>query len=559
MFYNKNGLKINLNFDQSLNENEISKIEEGKMNKNIIRKESFVYFSQTSKSIGLEEKKNVNKFLRKHSYNFPIISKLKMNKEYIINKTLKFQILKSTNKLPKTCKSLEIIKINDINIFGPKKIIETENKNNIKEVKEDKSMKEKKLFRNLNSFNINDIFIKGKEKNNHNNNIIDIQRKISDIEFLGEFRKKTFEITNISSKVSDIIITHDFPKKVDLELFKGENIEIKPDLKQKISKENIIEIDLKNVISFQISGINILKEEKEKMISIQSNIINFEIINKAENKFKNLFNKRIISFEIKTKKKKKRKKSPHLVLKKVEGFNNINNKLFNKELNNKEMQFQEDKGDNVNVDEKKDNKNKEKIDKFKTKSPNHLQIKIKNNGNQDNNINFNIDDNKNSNINKLKINKIIASNKDNKSGITINTINNEIIYNKHSIDFPIINTDILHFEEQYEKIKKDLNELYPIFNRNKKYRENFFFQLSQGNKDKYNFYIDLFDIIKDEQEAKNNNHFKNYLKMKKILGNKNIALQNNKLLKNKLRPLKKNKSSHFIFARDKIKPLFTDL
>ena len=57
MFYNKNGLKINLNFDQSLNENEISKIEEGKMNKNIIRKESFVYFSQTSKSIGLEEKK----------------------------------------------------------------------------------------------------------------------------------------------------------------------------------------------------------------------------------------------------------------------------------------------------------------------------------------------------------------------------------------------------------------------------------------------------------------------------------------------------------------------
>ena len=411
----------------------------------------------------------------------------------------------------------------------------------------------------MNSFNINDIFIKGKEKNNHNNNIIDIQRKISDIEFLGEFRKKTFEITNISSKVSDIIITHDFPKKVDLELFKGENIEIKPDLKQKISKEIIIEIDLKNVISFQISGINILKEEKEKMISIQSNIINFEIINKAENKFKNLFNKRIISFEIKTKKKKKRKKSPHLVLKKVEGFNNINNKLFNKELNNKEMQFQEDKGDNVNVDEKKDNKNKEKIDKFKTKSPNHLQIKIKNNGNQDNNINFNINDNKNSNINKLKINKIIASNKDNKSGITINTINNEIIYNKHSIDFPIINTDILHFEEQYEKIKKDLNELYPIFNRNKKYRENFFFQLSQGNKDKYNFYIDLFDIIKDEQEAKNNNHFKNYLKLKKIIKNKNINIQSNKLSKNKLRPLKKNKSSHFIFARDKIKPLFTDL
>ena len=480
-----------------------------------------------------------------------------MNKEYIINKTLKFQILKSNNKLPKTCKSLEIIKINDINIFRPKKIIETENNNNITAEKEDKSIKEKKLFLNLNRFNINNIFIKGKEK--HKYIIMDVQSKISDIEFKGELKKKAFELLNISSKINDIIIKQEFHKKVFLEPFKAENIEIKPNLKTKISKENISDIDFKNVISFQISGISKLNEEKNKenIISVQSNIINFEIINKAKNIFRNLFDKRIINFEIRAKKKKKRKNSPHLVLKKVEGFNNINNKPIITELNKKVIQFHENEKYNINLDEKSENKNQEKIDKFKTKSPNHIQIKVKNNNNQD--INFNINDNKNNNLNKLKINKIISSNKENKNGITINTINNEIIYNKQTFDFPIINTDILHFEEQYEKIKKDLNELYPIFNRNKKYRENFFFQLSQGNKDKYNFYIDLFDIIKDEQEAKNNNHFKNYLKMKKILGNKNITVQNNKVLKNKLRPLKKNKSSHFSFARDKIKPLFTDL
>ena len=557
MFFNKNGLKVNLNFDHPLNENEISKLEEVKTNKNIIRKESFIYFSQTSKSISIEEKKNVNKFLRKHSYNFPIISKIKMNKEYIINKTLKFQILKSNNKLPKTCKSLEIIKINDINIFRPKKIIETENNNNITAEKEDKSIKEKKLFLNLNRFNINNIFIKGKEK--HKYIIMDVQSKISDIEFKGELKKKAFELLNISSKINDIIIKQEFHKKVFLEPFKAENIEIKPNLKTKISKENISDIDFKNVISFQISGISKLNEEKNKenIISVQSNIINFEIINKAKNIFRNLFDKRIINFEIRTKKKKKRKNSPHLVLKKVEGFNNINNKPIITELNNKVIQFHENEKYNINLDEKSENKNKEKIDKFKTKSPNHIQIKVKNNNNQD--INFNINDNKNNNINKLKINKIISSNKESKNGITINTINNEIIYNKQTFDFPIINTDILHFEEQYEKIKKDLNELYPIFNRNKKYRENFFIQLSQGNKDKYNFYLDLYDIIKDEQEEKNNNHFKNYLKLKKIIKNKNINIQNNKLAKNKLRPLKKNKSSHYIFAKDKIKPLFTDL
>ena len=120
----------------------------------------------------------------------------------------------------------------------------------------------------------------------------------------------------------------------------------------------------------------------------------------------------------------------------------------------------------------------------------------------------------------------------------------------------MINTELLNIEEQYEKIKKDLNDLYPVFNKNKKYRENFFLQLSQGNHDKYNFYTNLYKIIKDEQEEKNNNLFSNYLKMKKIIGNVNTS--NKSKSKNKLKPLKKNKSSHYIFAKDKTFPLNTE-
>ena len=193
-----------------------------------------------------------------------------------------------------------------------------------------------------------------------------------------------------------------------------------------------------------------------------------------------------------------------------------------------------------------------KLDKFKTKSPNRIQIKI-NNKNQKNNINLNINEN---NSNKYKTQKILNSNKESKNAITINTINNEIIYNKQTFDFPVINTELLNLEEQYEKIKKDLNDLYPIFNKNKKYRENFFLQLSQGNHDKFNFYMNLYKIIKDEQDEKNNNHISNYLKLKKTMGNSNNLIRLNS--KNKLKPLKKNKSSHYIFAKDKIYPLNTE-
>ena len=560
MFFNKNGLKINLNFDQSINENELSELESKNVNKNIIRKESAIFFSQASKSITVNTTKEKLKLLSKYSYNFPIISKIKITPNLIINKTIKFQILKST-KIIEPCKRIfEIIKINDINIIIPKKIVETEINKDLKEEKNVNSIIERKLFKNLDIFN-NNIFIEGKKKQNY---IIDIQNKINDIELPGKPRRKSFEDINISSKVSDVIIEQTkFNKESDIKHCEVESFEIKskPNISQNIKKA--LNNEATNIISFSISGLSKLKEEK--ILSIENNINNFEIIHKIKGTFKNLFAKRIINFDIKTQKKKK-KKSPHLILRKVEGFNNINNKLFIKDINNKEMLSNENETDNNDINKKKSENKKEiksKVDKYKTKSPSHIEIKIKNNNynNQDiNNLNLNenIDNNTS---NKLKINKIITSNKDNKNKITINTINNEIIYNKQSIDFPIINTDIIHFEEQYEKIKKELNELYPIINRNKKYRENFFMQLSQGNRDKYIFYLDLYKIIKDEQEEKNNNNLENYLKMKKIIGNKHIEILNNRSIKNKLRPLKRNKSSHFIFAKDKnkIRPLFTDL
>jgi len=585
MFFNKNGLKINLNFEHSLNEKEISEIEKSKVNKNLIRKESAIFFSKTSKSLEINTKKETIKFLRKSSINFPIISRIKLNREYIINRTSKLEILKQP-KIKESSKNIfEIIKINDINIIIPKKIIEIEIKENkiekkdnkideekkekekdeienkIKEEKEEKKDKEikeikeekkelkinkEKLFNNLININSSNIFIAGIKKTN----IIEIQNKINDIELLGTIKTNVFKSIDISSKVNELTINKTIlnkinkdetihKKEIEIKPFNAENIEIKPNIQPKTYN---IET---NIISLLIPGIN--KVEEDKILSIQSNIINFEIINKSQNKFENLSQIKIIKFDI-VSKKFRMKKSPHLVLKKVDGFGNANNKLFIKDINNIGNGLNNDEGDN-NIKKFVNNKEiKMKMDNLKTKSLNHIQIKI-NNNNDDNNINFN--DNENN-----KTNKIISPKKENKNSITINTINNEIIYNKQTIDYPVINTDIIHIEEQYEKIKKDLNDLYPIFNKNKRYRENFFMQLSQGNHDKYNFYVDLYKIIKDEQEEKNNNNYENYLKMKKIVSNKNMG--NQYKLKNKLRPLKKNKSSHYIFAKDKITPLYTE-
>ena len=566
MFFNKNGLKINLNFPHSLNEKDISELNSKKLNKHLIRKESAIFFSKTTKSVEINIKKEQPKLLRKYSYNFPIISRLKISKEFIINKTSKFDII--NQKKPKEEKNniFEIIKLNNINIIVPKKIIETELKIDIKsEEKKDKEGKvedkekenekqpiiKKRLFENLKSVQSNNLFIKGNMKNN----IIEIQNKINEIRLIGNTKFKNFEYIDIVNKVNDITIEKIekiekkiITKEIEIKPINIENIEIKPNI---IPKEKINNIE-NNVISFFISGTSKVKEEK--ILSIERSINNFEIIHKSnknkKNKFNNLTEINNINFDI-----KKKKKSPRVILRKVDGFGNISNKLFIKKdiINNKEISKNGDEDNNI----KKKIENKggiyTKIDKFKTKSPNRIQIKI-NNNNQDNNINFN--NNENNSNTKYKTQKISNLNKESKNAITINTINNEIIYNKQTFDFPVINTELLNIEEQYEKIKKDLNDLYPVFNKNKKYRENFFLQLSQGNHDKYNFYTNLYKIIKDEQEEKNNNYFSNYLKMKKIIGNVNTS--NKSKSKNKLKPLKKNKSSHYIFAKDKTFPLNTE-
>ena len=555
MYFNKNGLKINLTFPDSLNEKDISDLESKKVNKHLIRKESAIFFEKTTKSAEIKIIKEKPKLLRKYSYNFPIISKLKIFKDFIINKTSNFKILKPIKQRETKNNIFEITKLNNISIIIPKKIVETDLKKDFKsEEKSEQPIKYKKLFSNLISFHSNNIQIKGNTKNK----IFEIQNKINEIELISKtnLKLKSFASVDIVHKVNDLAIekigkinvNKIIPKKFVLKKINIENIEIKSNNNKK-GKINSID---KNVINFLISGKSIIKEEKT--ISIQSNINNFQIMNKkriSENyKFKGLKKISIINFDIKSKKKK----SPRVILRKVDGFGNVSNKMFiNKDkINNKEIVQYKDEDDNAM--KKIENKGliNSKIDKLKKKSPKRIQIKI-NNKNQENNINFNINEN---NTNKYKIQKILDSNKESKNAITINTINNEIIYNKQTFDFPVINTELLNIEEQYEKIKKDLNDLYPIFNKNKKYRENFFLQLSQGNHDKYNFYMNLYKIIKDEQDEKNNNHISNYLKMKKTMDNSNNLIRLNS--KTKLKPLKKNKSSHYIFAKDKNFPLNTE-
>ena len=102
-------------------------------------------------------------------------------------------------------------------------------------------------------------------------------------------------------------------KEIEIKPFNAENIEIKPNIQPKTYN---IET---NIISLLIPGIN--KVEEDKILSIQSNIINFEIINKSQNKFENLSQIKIIKFDI-VAKKIRMKKSPHLVLKKFDGFLN---------------------------------------------------------------------------------------------------------------------------------------------------------------------------------------------------------------------------------------------
>ena len=273
MFFNKNGLKINLNFVELLNEKDISELESKKINKNLIRKESAICFSKTSKSLELNSKNEKPKLLRQYSYNFPIISKRKINKDYIINKTSKFDILKPIKIKESKQNIFEIIKLNNINIIVPKKIIETELKDDIKVEKEKEQMIEKKLFSNLNCFNSNNLFIEGQKKNI----IIEIQNKINDIELKAKPKMKTFDSINISNKVSEIILERELiSKESEIKSFITKNIEIKPDTSQKIYNLETY----KN--SFLILGANKLKEEKILSIQNKIKIRNSKIFQKSE-------------------------------------------------------------------------------------------------------------------------------------------------------------------------------------------------------------------------------------------------------------------------------------
>jgi len=197
-----------------------------------------------------------------------------------------------------------------------------------------------------------------------------------------------------------------------------------------------------------------------------------------------------------------------------------------------------------NTKTKEERKKNPQLDILKTKSPNQIKIKK---------VPSNINANTNPNINER--NNINTYNNDNLIKEDNSNIFSKIKSNELSTQ-PIINNDVMNLEKQYEKIKKDLKGLYPVFSKNKQYRENFFFQLSQGNIGKYNFYLSLYKIIKDEQEEKSSNNLENYLKIKKIINGKNNGLQGK--LRTKLKPLKKNSSSCSIIARNKILTPYTE-
>ena len=541
MFFNKNGLKVNLDFKNSIDEKELSNLEKNNNNKTLIRKESNL-FLKSEISITSNKTEKLKK-LEQYSFNLSIKSKIKKTKDLIINKISNFKLVNNAikNKEKEADKNFfEIIKLDNLNIITSKKIIESEpiidnENNNIKEKETDLSPPiEKKLFLNLNCCSDNKLFIERKKKIN----FLDIQNRINDIEIKRNLKQKCFELIDVVNKVNDI--------KIDgIQIEKKEELNIKNnEIKENIT-DKIFSIE-SNVILLDIKGKK--KYEKKEEFSIQNNIINFKIIHQNNKKlFINISQNHIINFEI----KRKKKKLSNFVLKKVDNFGNASNKLYLKDKSNKEM-ILTGENDNTNANKKNEKKRElnlnSKINKLKTKSPNQIQIKIKND-NQNNN--FNLSEN---NSNKYNKNKLInLPNEENKNTITIN---NEITYNKQSIEFPVINTDILQLEEQYEKIKKELNDLYPIFKRNKQYRENFFMQLSQGNQSKYTFYLSLYKIIKDEQEEKkNNNYYDNYLKMKKIMKENNYGTQ---YKMRKLKPFKKNKSSHYILAKDKTSPLYTE-
>ena len=548
MSFNKNGLEIKVNFDYSLKDKELENINNELTQKNIIENNiTTIFFPSKPKKV-IE--------LQKYTMNFPIIS-IKQRKDLIINKILKFDFSGTPQNINKSSlpsvkyskPNLQILNIDKINLASLDKEIKEESK---KEITPKDIIKEgqiyQNLFSNLNIFSENIVFIQGgkipKEIKKIEKN--EIESKLNDIEIIGKQNdKKVFITLKAESKITNIEINEKIKKKFDtLEIeSKINNIEInitqtKKEEELKIHKSEALEIkSIKKEINLSIES-NIIKFEiiesvKKFELFIQSNIIVLEII--CENKKKNYqMAKNIINFEIKSQQKKK---TQEILLKKVDNFLSPNDKLHYKNKISKKIEVGK---------ESKDTKNP-KLDIYKTKSPNQIiinratpkEINI-NNNNYENRIYIN------------EQNKIGNLEEENKSK---NTLNNEIINNKESIQIPI-NNDIIHLEKQYEKIKKELNDLYPVFSKNKQYRESFFVQLSQGNQGKYNFYLNLYKIIKDEQEEKKNNNYENYLKMKKIIDGKSSG--NNKKFKQKLKPLKKNSSSCSIVARNKLFPTYTE-
>ena len=590
MSYNKNGLEIKLDFEHSLNTQNLEDIKDPTSLNTIEKNVSSIFFLPKPKEIPI---------FQKYTDNLVIISKKKPKIEYIITKISKFDLINNKNdtkELPKN-KNYELVIIDKITLVNTKNEI-PENIIISKENENENKKEEKKLFLNLNISNENTIVIKGskiipEEKEKEKENIkeepklflnlnvsngntlviqgikkeikLDTQSQVNNIEIKGipkEIEKK-FTILNIENKVINIEIlkVQVVKKEIELKTERMQAIEIKPTIKEKVLS---IESNLNLV---QIYGVPPKPPEK-KVLNIQKNIITIEIIQNAklyENKIVN-----IINFEIKHQKKKS-----EIVLKKVDNFININDKLYAKKKNtSKEQEIKENK------EKEKKNKKviKQKLDVLKTKSPNQIQInrivpnaininnnnsenKDSNDNNNENKDNNDINNNQNNNSrknnnNKEKNDKLALDNENINNNNNINTMENEILNNKESIQFPVINNDIILLEKQYEKIKRDLNELYPVFSKNKQYRENFFVQLSQGHQGKYNFYLNLYKIIKDEHDEKEKNNFENFLKMKKIIegNNKGMNYKN----KTRLRPLKKKSSSSSIIARNKYLPSYTE-
>ena len=522
MSINKNGLDLDLNFDfYSLNEKDLENIikdKEVKEGKDVISQKNVMIIENNVSSITFLQKpkeisenkdnkekkennvikqnsKNINIQFEEKSFNFPIISRKKNQNNLIINKTSKFDILKKITYIAKKGEQgdekkqiFEIIKIDNIGFAPSNKGSEnsvTKKDETVKEEKKDEKdeKKDKKIFRNLKIFNENKIVLSGQSRDIK----MDIQHKINEIEIKGkEMEKgkieKKYDKLNIVNKVNNLQLISSNSK---------ETKENKPkEMKNKKFDETKIKLEQKEkAFLIHINGEKTISIPKQPL-KIQKNAnIQFSKKRKESRKYINT-KENVINLIIKGVQAKK--KNSEILFKKVDNFININD---TSQFKNK---FKNQNENNVKIKEEK-NKNPQ-LDIYKTKSPNQIKIKK-----VPSNINTNPNNNDKNNIFTYNNDKLFKEE------------NSNIFKGKNNESLPIINNDVMNLEKQYEKIKKEFKDLYPVFSKNKQYRENWFFQLSQGNIGKYNFYLSLYKIIKDEQEERNSNNFENYLKIKKII------------------------------------------